>query len=217
MLHHPDLVPRLRRWEIVVSGIDTTLLTAASVNRLRVGVDGSAGVLVDVAPHPAGVALTATDPDDTTLDTLEGPVLLWWPDGLGRMEVTGELTRGSRSSTLTVAGSPRRTQHRAHRRVPLDAPMWITGLDTGHAETGRTRNISAGGVAATLDGPVDWCDVDDAVAVCVTLDGVPFVAAGTLRRIDRERFVSVRFDTLATVDESRISAAVLAAEQRRSR
>lgn len=219
MLRAPEtpLRPNVdRRWEVVAPGLDYVALFASSGGRLRIGAPGSSGVPVEAAPHQNGTALHALSGYDHELSELDGHVLLWWPADLGRQEINATLTRGPRSSHATVSWPPRRCQLREHRRVTLDVPVWIASLDSNDVAEGRTCNISAGGVGVALDPVAAWCIHDTGVVVCVTLDGAPFTAAGTIRRVDGGRFVSVRFDVISAAAESRVVAAVVATEPRRA-
>jgi hypothetical protein len=203
---------------MVVRGVHGAELVDATGGGLRIGPSVGDGVTVLVDERDGVAVLRPIDGEVDSLAALSGPVVLWWPGQRGRCEVDGDASATAAGPVVQLRWPPRQVQQRGHVRAPVDADAWVVDLVGAGTASGRMLDLSAGGAAIVLDDTRTWWGPGTRVAVCIHLPGRPVVVAATVVRTGaRGRHAGLRFDTVATGDEDRLTAVALAADSRRAR
>lgn len=183
---------------------------------LRVG-DGGVGDTAVVVQEIVGTTVVASGPLPSQRHLPRGRTVIvsWtevndWATLTARVEAHGD-------DHLAVCGDwpPTRRQRREFRRFRLDLPLWLTtGVLAPTTIEGRTRDLSGGGVAATV--PDHRCEEGDRVVAMLRCGRRDVLATGTVQWVRPSTDVlAMQFDLIAPADQDHLIGLVAQAEARR--
>jgi PilZ domain len=110
---------------------------------------------------------------------------------------------------------PQREQRREFRRFAMDLPIWVcSGVLRPLVAEGRTRDLSGGGVAASV--PSHACEPGDTVVAVIRSPERDVTAAATVQWVrSATALLGLEFEALAPSDQDHLVGLVSRAETRR--